>query len=96
MSHVVAFAPFSQNSNTLGSAGLAHAQPTHMRPACLFCFSKTRLPFNGTCSRVRLLTTGFTEPQPPAWLWSARTRRRGPSLRFDGTGHSLGVGQFRN
>jgi len=41
-------APFSQNSKTRGSAGLAQAQLTHINPSGLFCFNSTREPLKGT------------------------------------------------
>src|ERR1700712_3966170 len=89
MSQVVALAPFSQNSNTRGSAGLAHAQLTHMKPWSLFCFKRTRLPLPGTCSCVRLLAKDFTDPQPPAGKSSGFTRRSALNLRLDDTGALL-------
>jgi hypothetical protein len=65
ISQVVALAPFSQNSNTRGSAGLAQAQLTHMKPPVLFWLSRTRDPLIGTRLWVRLLASERTEPQPP-------------------------------
>jgi hypothetical protein len=65
VSHAVAFAPLSQNSNVWGSAGFAHEQLTHMNPSGLFCFSKIALSFNGTFSCDNVDVTDFNDPQPP-------------------------------
>src|SRR5471030_462936 len=69
ISQAVAFAPFSQNSNKCGSAGLAHEQLTHAKPSGLFCLNNTRVPFTATCSCRSIDETALTEPQPPAG-WS--------------------------
>src|SRR3954447_26399324 len=87
ISQVVALAPFSQNSNTRGSAGLAQAQLTHMKPSGLFCFIRTRGPRSGTRSRARVFASDCTEPQPPdAWSYGL-TPRFLLSLRLDAMGN---------
>ena len=69
ISQVVALAPFSQNSNGCGLAGLAQAQLTQAKPSGLFWCIKIRVPLSGTRSRVRLRVREWTEPQPPAgWV----------------------------
>ena len=66
ISHAVALAPFSQYSNTCGSAGLIQAQLTQVKPRGLFCCVSTRAPLTGTPSLDRITPRERTEPQPPA------------------------------
>src|SRR4051812_15323969 len=88
ISQVVALAPFSQNSKTRGSAGLAQAQLTHMKPSGLFCLSRTGGAVNGTRSRPMLAANERTDPQPPAAASYGLTSRSGASLRVRVIGRS--------
>ena len=64
-SQIVAFAPFSQNSNLCGSAGLAQAQALHMCPSGLFMrISVCTTPRSGR-SFLMSRSMPLTEPQPP-------------------------------
>ena len=65
ISHAVAFAPFSQNSNGSAEAGFDQAQLTHWKPSTLFCRSSTSGPLRGTPSRRRMLANDRADPQPP-------------------------------
>ena len=66
ISQAVALAPFSQNSNGSGFAGLDHAQLTHWKPSTLFCRVKVSAPLASTPSRARMVPSDFADPQPPA------------------------------
>ena len=66
ISHAVALAPFSQNSNGSGCAGLDQAQLTHWKPSGLFCCDKASMPLAGMPSRARMVPSDFADPQPPA------------------------------
>jgi hypothetical protein len=59
ISQVVALAPFSQNSQSRGTAGFAHAQLTHMKQSALFCFRITREPAKGLPVSRQALGKGF-------------------------------------
>src|SRR5690625_1619188 len=66
-SQALALAPFSQNSNLYGCAGCGQAQDTQVKPPGLFCrHSSLTVDGIGTFSRLRIFTTDFTDPQPPA------------------------------
>jgi len=66
ISHAVASAPFSQNSNGSGSAGFDHAQLTHWTPSALFWRDRIIGPLAGTPSCERIFPSDRVEPQPPA------------------------------
>ena len=79
ISQAVAFAPFSQNSKTCGSAGLAQAQLTHMKPSGLFCCISTRVPLTATSSWVRIVFSDLPIPshRPGPRRDAGRSCRRG-------------------
>ena len=68
ISHAVALAPFSQNSNGSGLAGFGQAQLTHWNPSTLFCRLSVSAPLTGTPSRLRIFASDRAEPQPPEGL----------------------------
>ena len=65
ISHAVALAPFSQNSNGLGLAGLGQAQLTQSNPPGLFCSVMAVKPLTGMPSLSRIPANPLIEPQPP-------------------------------
>ena len=68
-SQIVALAPFSQNSNACGSAGLAQAQETHANPSGLFWRASVSMAMGVGHSSPKIVATPLKEPQPPAGRW---------------------------